>query len=320
MPLRFAVLLMLLAAALPASSQSYPAKPVTLLVSSAPGAGVDFFARILAERVRPRRGQPGVVENRAGASGMVAAAVAAKAAPDGYTVFLMPNTLVFAPYVLSKSATTVNVTTELAPIVMPVSTHMVLAVNPKLGAGSVQELVAMAKKQPGLAYTGGSNGSPMHIIGEQFRKTAGLDLLHVPYNGVAQSVTAALGGQVNVIWMPTSGHLKHFESGVLRAIATSTPKRSPLVPNVPTMIELGYKDIDAIAWFGLLTSLGTPAAIVARLNKEVNDVLAVPEVRTGLVNAGYVPEGGTPEALGAQMRADDAKYRKLVAELNVKAD
>ncbi|MSQ51774.1 MAG: tripartite tricarboxylate transporter substrate binding protein [Betaproteobacteria bacterium] len=320
MCLRLILLTSVLTFAGASMAQSWPAKPVTLLVSSAPGAGVDVFARILAERLRPRLEQTVVVENRPGASGMLAAGQAVKATPDGYTLFLMPNTLVIAPYVLSKGAATVNVITELAPVVMPVYTLMVLAVNGKFSAGSVNDLVGMAKKQPGLPYTGGDNGSPMHVLGEQFRKAAGLDLVHVPYKGVAQAVTAAIGGQVNVIWMPTSGNLRHFTGGALRVLATSSSKRTALLPDTPTMIELGYKDMDAVAWFGLLAPLATPVAIIARINKEVNAVLAMPEVRNGLTSTGYVPEGGTPEALSALMRTDDARYRKLVAELGVKAD
>ena len=316
----FNVLLCLLGASASAIAQTWPTKPVTLLVSSAPGAGVDFFARTLAERLRPRIEQPVVVENRPGASGMLAAGQAVKAAPDGHTLFLMPNTLVIAPYVLSRGAATVNVITELAPVVMPVYTLMVLAVNGKFGANNVGELIEVAKKQPGLAYTGGDNGSPMHVLGEQFRKSAGLDLVHVPFKGVAQAVTAAIAGQVNVIWMPTSGNLRHFSSGALRVLATSSPKRTALLPDAPTMVELGYRDMDAVAWFGLLAPLATPAAIIGRVNREVNAVLAMPEVRSGLTTAGYVPEGGTPEALAALMRSDDARYRKLVAETGVKAD
>jgi tripartite-type tricarboxylate transporter receptor subunit TctC len=317
---RLAVFSFLIGLAGSSFAQTWPAKPVTLLVSSAPGAGVDVFARILAERLRPRLDQAVLVENRPGASGMLAAGQAVKAAPDGYTLFLMPNTLVIAPYVLSKGASTVNVLTELAPVIMPVYTLMVLAVNAKFAVGNVGELIQLAKKQPGLPYTGGDNGSPMHVLGEQFNKAAGLDLVHVPYKGVAQAVTAAIGGQVNVIWMPTSGNLRHFTGGALRVLATSSSKRTSLLPDTPTMIELGYKDMDAVAWFGLLAPLATPPAIIARLNREVNAVLALPDVRSGLTTTGYVPEGGTPEALAALMRIDDARYRKLVADHGIKAD
>ena len=317
---RIALLYCLVVFAESCLAQSWPAKPINLLVSSAPGAGVDVFARILADRLKTRLDQTVVVENRPGASGMLAAGQAVKAAPDGYTLFLMPNTLVIAPYVLSKGAATVNVITELAPVVMPVYTLMVLAVNGKFSAGSVGELIEIAKKQPGLPYTGGDNGSPMHVLGEQFRKAAGLDLVHVPYKGVAQAVTAAIAGQVNVIWMPTSGNLRHFSGGALRVLATSSAKRTALLPDTPTMVELGYKEMDAVAWFGLLAPLATPAPIIARVNREVNAVLALPEVRAGLTSTGYVPEGGTPEALAALMRVDDARYRKLVAEHGIKAD
>jgi tripartite-type tricarboxylate transporter receptor subunit TctC len=222
--------------------------------------------------------------------------------------------------VLSPGAATVNVLRELVPVVLPVATLMVLAVNGKLGVTSVPELVAAAKKQPGLPYAAGDNGSPMHVLGEQLAKRAGLDLTFVPYKGVAQSVAAALGGQVNVIWMPTSSNVQHFRSGALRPIAHASPRRSPLLPDVPTMIELGYRDIEAVAWFGMLAPLATPQTTIGRLNKEVNAVLAAADVRESLLTAGYVPEGGSPEALGAQMRADDARYRGLIAELGIKAD
>jgi tripartite-type tricarboxylate transporter receptor subunit TctC len=205
-------------------------------------------------------------------------------------------------------------------VAMPVSTLMVLAVNPKLGVSSVADLIALAKKQPGLPYAAGDNGSPMHVLGEQLKKRAGLDMTFVPYKGVAQAVAAAIGGQVNVIWMPSSSNLQHFRGGALHALAHASPKRSPLLPDVPTMIELGYKDMDSVAWFGLLAPLGTPAPIIAKLNADVNAVIEAPDVRQNLNTAGYQTEGGPPEALAAQMRADDANFRKLVAELGVKVD
>jgi tripartite-type tricarboxylate transporter receptor subunit TctC len=195
---------------------------------------------------------------------------------------------------------------------------MVLAVNAKFPAASVPELLAAARAQPGLPYVAGDNGSPMHILGEQLKKRAGVDLTFVPYKGVAQAVTAALGGQAAVIWMPASSNLQHFRSGALRPLATSSPTRSPLLPAVPTMIELGFADIEALAWYGLLAPRGTPAAAIERVNKAVNAVLSLPEVRDTLHAAGYEPEGGSGAALAAQMRADDARYRKLVSELHLK--
>ncbi len=307
-----------------AGAQSWPSRPITLIVSSGAGAGVDLFARMLAERLQVRLGQTVIVDNRPGASGMIAARLASRAAPDGYTIFLMPNTLVIAPYVLSQNAATISVIHDLQPVVMPVSTMMVLAVNSKFadraGVRNVQDFIAAARREPGFPYSGGDNGSPMNVMGEQFKKEAGLVLTHVPYGGVAKTVAALLGGHINMAWMPTSGNTQYFKDGMLRALATSSPKRSPQMPDVPTMTELGYRDIKATAWFGILAPLATPAPIVARLNQEIDAVLAAPDVRERLDQLGYEPEGGAPEALAAQMREDDERYRRLTADLKIRAD
>ncbi|MDX3906271.1 MAG: tripartite tricarboxylate transporter substrate binding protein [Pigmentiphaga sp.] len=306
-----------------ATAQPWPARPITLLVSSGPGAGVDLFARVLAEQLQGRLGQSIIVENRPGASGMIAARLASRAAPDGYTIFLMPNTLVIAPYVLAENAATVSVMKELAPVIMPVSTMMVLAVNGKFadrnGIRTVSDLAEYTRRHPELPYSGGDNGSPMNVMGEQFKKEAGLRMTHIPYGGVAKTVSALIGGHVNVAWMPTSGNMSHFKNGALRALATSSPARSPQMPDVPTMAELGFKDVRATAWFGILAPLGTPQPIVGRLNSEINAVLGSADMRAKLAELGYDPEGGGPEALAAQMREDDERYRRLTSDLNIRA-
>jgi tripartite-type tricarboxylate transporter receptor subunit TctC len=307
-----------------AAAPLWPSRPLALIVSSAPGAGVDFFARLLADQLPARIGQPVVVENRPGASGMIAAAQVAHAAPDGHVLFLMPNTLVVARHVLSTQAATVDVITELSPVILPVSTSMVLALNARFadarGIGSVAQLVTHARREPGLPYASGVNGSPMHFLGEQFARSNDLQLVHVPYKGVAQAVTAALGGQLNLIWMPTSGNLQHFRSGALRALASASPARSPLLPEVPTMTELGFPAIEATAWFGVLAPRGVPAPVIGRLNQEINAVLAVPLVRERLLAAGYEPEGGPPGRLARQMRDDDTRYQRLARELSIRSD
>ncbi len=194
---------------------------------------------------------------------------------------------------------------------------IVLAVGGKFAPRSAAELVEHARAHPGLAYTGGVSGSPMHVLGEQFRHAIGAELVNVPFKGVAQAVTAVIGGQLNVIWMPTSGNLQHFRSGALRALATSAPLRASPMPEVPTMRELGFDDIEAVAWFGMFAPLRTPGPIVMRLNRAINQVLAAPAVRDNLVAAGYSPAGGPPEALHEQIRVDDARYRRLVARLKL---
>ena len=313
-----------LAHAQSASPLVWPQRPVILVVSSAPGAGVDFFARMLADQLPARIGQPVVVENRPGASGMIAAAQVARATPDGHVLFLMPNTLVMARHGLSAQASTVDVMTELAPILMPATTTMVLALNGKFAQSaqiaSVDDLVALVRRAPGLPYASGVNGSPMHFLGEQFKRATATDLTHVPYKGVAQAVAAAIGAQVNVIWMPTSGNVQYFRAGALRALATSSPARSPLMPEVPTMRELGYPAIEAVAWYGLLAPIDVPAATVDRINTAVNTVLTLPLVRERLLAAGYVPEGGSPARLARQMKNDDLQYQRLARELDIRSD
>jgi len=307
-----------------AQGEVWPSRSVTLIVSSGAGGGVDTFARVLAEQLQPRLGQSVIVENRPGASGMIAARQATRAAPDGYTLFLMPNTLVIAPYVLAKNAATVSVTKELAPVVMPVSTMMVMAVNGKFadrhGIRTVADFIAVAKREPGFPYSGGDNGSPMNVMGEQFKRESELGLTNIPYGGVAKMVTALLGGQVDMAWMPTSGNTQYFREGMLRALATTSPRRSAQMPDVPTMAELGYRDVQATAWFGILAPLGTPASVIARLNGDINAVLKSPAMRARLDQLGYEPEGGPPEALARQMREDDERYRRLTADLNIRAN
>jgi tripartite-type tricarboxylate transporter receptor subunit TctC len=294
-----------------AEAQTWPSRSVTLIVASAPGAGVDNIARILAERLSKRIGEAVVVDNRPGAS---------KAPPNGHTLFLFPETVVIAPHVLSKQAATVDVIKEFVPVIMATTTVLVLAVNAQLGVHSVQDLVALAKREPGLPYTAGQIGSPMHVLIEQFKKAAGIDLSFVPYNGVAQSVTAALGGQVNVVWMPAAGQLQHFKSGALRPLAQSAPQRSALIPDVPAMAELGYKGIEHVSLVGIAAPLGAAGATVSAINRELNAVLAEPDVRERITVSGNTPEGGEPAALADALREHDLRYRRLAAELKIRAE
>jgi tripartite-type tricarboxylate transporter receptor subunit TctC len=227
---------------------------------------------------------------------------------------------VIAPHVLSKQAATVDVIREFVPVIMASTTVLVLAVNAKVGVQSVQELVALAKREPGLPYTAGQIGSPMHVLVEQFKKAAAIDLTFVPYNGVAQSVTAALGGQVNVIWMPVAGQLQHFKAGPLRPLAQSAPRRSALIPDVPAMAELGYKGIEHVSLVGVAAPLGTPDIAVGAINRELNAVLAEQDVRERILVSGNTPEGGEPAALAEALREHDQRYRRLAAELGIRAD
>jgi tripartite-type tricarboxylate transporter receptor subunit TctC len=304
-----------------AQAQSFPTKPVTIIVPFPPGAGPDFAARAIGEKLSPRIGQPVIVDNRPGVGGLVGANAVAKAPADGHTLLLTPNTLMIAPHILPKGAGGgLNVLTDLVPVAPVGSTPMLLVVNPQLGVKTAQELIALARKSPGVAYASAGNGSPMHIAGELLKKSAGIDLLHVPYKGVAPAVTDTLGGQVKVLFVALGGVSQHIRSGKLVPLAVVEQKRTPLLPDVPTLAELGFKDVVVDAWYGLLTAKGTPEAAIAKLNEEVNAVLAMPDVKERLAGAGIEARGGTAAQLGAQMREDHARYGKIVKEFGIQAD
>ncbi len=303
-------------------AQAWPAKPVTMVVPFPPGGGPDLFARILGEKFSTRMGQTLIVDNRPGVGGLAGANAVAKSAPDGYTFLIAPNTIAISPHVLTKGAGGgVDVMADLVPVIMPAATPMILVVSPTLGVKSVAELVALAKSKPGLAYATAGNGSPMHIAGELFRKAAGVDMQHVPFKGVAPSVTAVLGDQVQVLFVAMGGGIaQHLRSGKLIVLAVTEKRRTPLLPNVPTMAELGYPGVVTDAWYGIFAPTGTPAAVIARMNQEVNAVLAMPDVRERMIAGGMDARGGTAEAFGAEMREDHARYGRIVREFGIKAD
>jgi len=305
-----------------AGAAAWPSKPITIVVPFPPGGGPDLFARILGEKLPPRLGQPVIVENKPGVGGLAGANAVAKSAPDGQTFLIAPNTIAISPHVLSKGAGGgVDVLTDLMPVITPASTPMILVVSPTLGVKSVKELVALAKQKPGMPYASAGNGSPMHIAGELFRKAAGVDMQHVPFKGVAPSVVAVLGDQVQVLFVAMGGGIsQHLRSGKLIVLAVTEKNRTPLLPNVPTMAELGFKGVETDAWYGVFAPTGTPAAVITRMNREINAVLAMPDVRERMNQAGMDVRGGTAEAFGAEMREDFARYGRLVQEFGIKAD
>ena len=214
-----------LAAALPAApalAQAWPTKPLTLVVPFPPGGGPDLLARMLGEKMAPRLGQPVVVENKPGAGALVGAQAVARSAPDGHTLLLTPNTMVISPHVLPAAAGGgIDVHRDLVPVVAPATTPMVLVAHPRLGIRSVGELLAKVKAEPGMAYASAGNGSPMHFAGEMFKQSAGIDLLHVPYRGVAPSITGTLSGDTPLLFVALCGALPHIRAGKLVALAVT---------------------------------------------------------------------------------------------------
>lgn len=310
-----------LGTALPAQAQTWPSRTVTIVVPFPPGGGPDLAARVIAEKLAPRLGQAVVVENRPGAGALVGAAAVARAAPDGHMLLLTPNTMAISPHVLPKGAGGgVDVQKDLAPIIAPATTPMALVAHPALGAANLRDLVAMARRSPGLPYASAGNGSPMHFAGEMFKQSAGLDMTHVPYRGVAPSITGTLAGDTRVLFVGLGGALPHIRAGKLVPLAVTEGRRSALMPDVPTATEQGVSGVEVNAWYGMFAPAATPAAVLARVNQEVNEVLKLADVREKFLNAGLEPLGGEAQVLAGFMRSDDQRYGAIARALNIKAD
>ncbi len=315
--------LTLLAGAMPllAAAQAFPSRTVTIVVPFPAGAGPDLTARILAEKLAPRLGQAVVVENKPGAGALLGAAAVAKAAPDGHTVLLTPNTMVISPHVLSPGAAGgVDVHKDLVPVIAPATTPLVLVANPQLGVKNLKELTDAARKTPGIAYGSPGNGSPMHFAGEMLKKSGRLDLLHVPYRGVAPSITATLGGEVKLLFTGLGGAIQHIKAGKLVPLALTEKTRSKLMPDIPTATEQGVTGVEVNAWYGMFAPTGTPSPAIERMNQEVNAVLKMADVQGKLNAAGIEVLGGPPQVLADFMKADNQRYGSLAKELNIKAD
>ncbi len=312
----------LLATALPfAAAQTFPGKAITIIVPFPPGGGPDLAARVLADKLSPKLGQAVVVENRPGAGALLGAGAVARSAPDGHTLLLTPNTMVISPHVLAPGAGGgVDVHKDLVPVISPATTPMVMVANPQLGVTTLKGALDAARKAPGLPYGSPGNGSPMHFAGEMLKRSAQVDLLHVPYRGVGPSITAALSGEVKLLFTGLGGAVPHIKAGKLVPLALTESKRSALLPDLPTATEQGVSGVEVNAWYGVFAPTGTPAAVVARLNREFNDALQLPEVREKLAGAGLDVLGGTPQVLADFMKADNERYGKLAKELNIKVD
>ncbi len=318
--MRLLFFVLALAAAGTASAQ-YPAKPVRLVISVTAGAGVDLVARLLAERLGHSLGQPFVAENRAGASSMIAASQVAGAPADGYTLLFAPNTLLIAPHVLAKGAAGgVDVIRDLVPVVKVASSPLVFTAHPSLGVKTIHEFIALAKRQPGMTYATTGSGTPFHIAGELFQRSTGVKLTHVPYRGLAQAVTDAVSGQVDTMFATPGGALTQLiATGKAVALAVAERRRSPLLPNVPTLTESSIADVEMEVWFLMFAPAATPPAILARLNQEISAVMRAPEVRERLAGLGIDALGGsTLEEVGRDVRDAYRRYGRIVAEFGIK--
>jgi tripartite-type tricarboxylate transporter receptor subunit TctC len=308
-----------LALVLAASAQTYPDRPIRFIVPFTAGTGPDILARTLGESMSKRLGQPIVVDNKAGASGNIGTDQVAKAAPDGYTILVTVTTFAMAP-ALSKPLP-FDPINDFAPIGEVAVGHLALVVNPALKVATVPELVALAKTKPGaLNYASPGNGTPQHLAMELFKQQMGVDIVHVPYKGSAGAVSDVIANQVPMMIMPVHTALPYAAAGKLRILAVSGDKRSSFAPDSPTFKEAGVQDYDIDLWYGLLAPAHTPRTIIERLHQEIAVALGQNEIRESLLKQGLTPTTSTPEALGALIRADLARWEKLVTQAKIKAD
>lgn len=307
-------------AAIVGGAAAYPTQRITIVVPFPAGAGPDVIARLLGDEISKRLGQAVVIENRPGASGIVGAAAVARAVPDGHTLLVTPNTLFIAPHVLKGTQAQVDVLNDLQAVIMPSQTTMLMVASPKLGPKNATELAELARKKPDMGYASSGNGSVLHIAGELFKEAAKLDIRHVPYRGIAPAINDVVAGHVQVTFAGLGPIMGQLQSGNLIALATVEQQRSTAMPQVPTAIEQGFPDVAVDGWYSMLTRKGTPAAVIDRLNQEVNAVLKVPDIRAKIEQSGEIILGGTPEAAATRIRADYERYGVIAKRLNITGD
>ncbi len=307
-------------AALPVAAQgTYPVKPVRLLVGFSPGGGQDIAARILAKHLSASWGQTVVVDNRAGANGMIAAEAVATAAPDGYTLHMFTaNDTVNAG---ARAKMPFDTLRDLAPVTAVSSSPYMLGVHPALQVKNTRELIALARSRPGqLHYSSSGTGSPIHLSTALFNRMAGVSMVHIPYKGIAPALIDLVSGQIQVTMASLASFMQHYKAGRVRVIAVTGEVRSAQLPEMPTVAESGVPGYAATTWNGIMAPGKTPPTIIAALNRELLRLLALPEVRDTFLNMGTEPRGSTPEAFGNQVRTEIIKWGTLVKAIGLQAE
>ncbi len=304
--------------ALPLQAQTWPDKPIHLIVAAGPGSSLDTLARLIGDRLKDRLGQPVIVENKPAAGGTVATGEVARSAPDGYTMLLgFPGPLAFGP-LLQKLP--YDVEKDLAPIIITSNQPSVLAVNAQLPVKTFPELVAYAKANPGkLNYASVGNGSSSHLTMELLKSVAGFDAVHVPFNGSPPAVTSTVQGETQMVFAVMQPLQPQIQAGKLRAIAVTTAKRFPLFPDIPAIAET-YPGFESNAWNGIMVAAATPKPIVARLNAEINAVMKQPDVVQKLNAQGFDLVGGTPEDFGRLIQGEVARWTPVIRKVGLKVD
>jgi len=312
------------ALAAPATAQSnalgFPSKPVRLIVPFSPGGASDILARFVAKGLTEKWKESVVVENRPGASGMIGTEMAAKAPADGYTLLFATISNLAVNPTLFEGRLPYDSVKSFAPLTLAASIPMLLVVNQNVAANSVPELVALMKTPPPLNYGSGGNGTSQHLAMEMFKQRTGVPATHVPYKSSAPAMVDLLGGQISLMFDNLNTALPHVKSGKLKAIAVTTAKRSPLVPNVPTVIEQGLSSYEMGTWFAFMAPAGTPLDIVRKINRDMVAVLTDPAANATLVEQGMEIIASSPEQLALHIRDEIAKWAAVVKTANIKVD
>ena len=315
-----ALLVLALTLAQNVAAQGYPVKPIRFVVPYAPGGNTDILTRLLGQKLSEAWGQQVIIDNRPGAAGTVGAELVARAPADGYTLIMGSFGNIIVANSLYKNLK-YDPLTDFASIALVSLPPGILVENPAVPAQNVRELVAYAKTNPGrLNYGSPGAGAWNHLFFELFNASAGISIVHVPYKGIAPAVVDLLAGQVQLAISAFPTALPHIRSGKLRALAVTSAKRSGLLTDVPTVAESGLSGYEAAGWFGVLAPAGTPPAVVARLNAQINRILELPEVKASLASDGAEPAGGTPAQMAESARLASAKWSKLIRELNLRAE
>lgn len=300
-----------------ADAQTYPSRPIRMIVPFPAGGVADFLARVLGPKLGAAIGQQVVADNRPGAGTNIGSDIAAKSPPDGYTLLMGSSSNVINVSLYQKL--TYDPIKDLVPVSIVANVPMMLVVNPSLPVKSVREFIAFAKKQQ-LSYASAGNGSPGHMAAELFKYLANVPMQHIPYKGAAPAVTDVVAGQVPVIFTNVSVTLALIQAGKLRPIAYGGAKRTPALPNLPTIAESGVPSYDSTVWWGVMAPAKTPKEIVDRLSVEINKILQTDEIRQKFVANGTDPFGTTPEEMGAIMKADLEKWTKIVIASGAKVE
>ena len=302
-----------------ARAQTWPTRPVRVIVPFQPGGSTDIFARLAAQKLTEHFGKQFYIENIAGATGNVGTAQAARAAPDGHTLLIAFSSYVVNPTLFAKLP--FDPDKDLAPVTLAVSAPNVLTVNPSLPARNLSELVALIKSNPGkYTYTSGGVGTQGHLLGEMLRLSQALDIVHVPFNGAAPAIASAMAGHTPIAWSTVASAAQALETGQLRPLALASKKRSQLLSDVSTTAEAGYPDIQGDSWVGLLAPAGTPNEMIRAVQREIAGIIALPDVKERLPTLGFEAVASTPEEFASRIKVETEMWGKVIRAANIKPE